>query len=193
MTLDHCGGIRIIGELAEVRRRQVPVAGIPRTSRSRKKIRWPACRRPLIKRDRSWHDRFPRMRKGRGRGRRCRAISSFGSLPPTKTCAKNPVYRFGAIDIGMFGQNPPARSFSDFPCGLPGQAAKQGSHVLSVARDQHLLARLQKDIDAFPIVGNEASPGASRLETRVAGEKPFSAMLARDMLRTAIGVTLKAL
>ncbi|EGE59438.1 hypothetical protein RHECNPAF_2190032 [Rhizobium etli CNPAF512] len=85
--------------------------------------------------------------------------------------AKDRIHRFGAIGVCVLGQHAPARPLSDFLGAAARQTSHQGSHILAIARNENLLVGLKEQVDALPVIGNEAGAGAGRLEDPRRGRK----------------------
>ena len=99
-----------------------------------------------------------------------------------------------AMRIGVFGEHALQRRLADRARAFGRERAHMLGDVLPVARDQHFLVR-RRGTARCPshasVIRQAAAPAASN--TRVAGEKPMSAMLSRATFSTASGVQLKAL
>ncbi len=64
----------------------------------------------------------------------------------------------------MLGQDPRPRRLADGPGALRRERRDVVGHVLAVAGDQHLLVRLQEQLDPLPGVGDQAAARPRRLE-----------------------------
>lgn len=103
------------------------------------------------------------------------------------------VHLRGPMRIGVVAQDARPRAPAD-RLGLDRiKPYEDFGNVLPVARHENLFPFLQEELYACPGIGNQAGSGTRSLEDARRGEKPFSAMLARLMLSTALGVALKAL
>ncbi len=119
----------------------------------------------------------------------------FIRQPPCGAPAQDAVHLLGTMRIGMLGENAAERSRSPISrAPAARQLLHQFGDVAAVSGDQHFFSGFQEELDALPVVGDQAGAGARGLED--AGcrrEAVFGHCWRVEIFRTAFGVVLKAL
>src|SRR3954467_13861538 len=66
--------------------------------------------------------------------------------------------------VRMFGEHSTSRRAADGSAGIFANAAEVLGHIISVRRDEHFPVWLEKQLDPFPVIGDEARACAGRFE-----------------------------
>lgn len=74
------------------------------------------------------------------------------------------IHLLGTMRIGMLGENAAERPLADLPGAGSRQLLHQFGDVPAVSGDQHFFSGLQEELDALPVVGDQAGAGARGLE-----------------------------